>query len=46
VLAFVVAGGAMLARGADGAYWVVPGVVVCYLGALVTAWVLLIEINR
>jgi modulator of FtsH protease len=46
VLAFVVAGGSMLLRGADGVYWVVPAVVGCYLGAIITAWVLLIEINR
>lgn len=46
VLAFMVAGAAMLLRGPDGAYWVVPAVAGCYLGAVATAWILLIEINR
>ncbi len=45
-LAFVVASAAMLLRGANGVYWVVPGTIGCYLVAISDAWILLIEINR
>jgi hypothetical protein len=45
-LAFVISGAALLWRGTDGAYWSVLAIVGCYPGAVVTAWILLIEINR
>jgi len=44
--AFVAAGVVMLLRGAGGVYVVVPGIIVCYVVALIDAWILLIEINR
>ncbi len=42
----VLAGLAVILRGYGGIYWLVPGVVLCYVVALVAAWVLLIEIKR
>ena len=45
-LAFVLAGVALLLRGASGGYWIVPGIICCYLDAISQAWILLIEINR
>lgn len=46
MVAFVADGVAMLLRGAGGVYVVVPGIIVCYVAALIDAWILLIEINR
>ena len=40
------AGVSLLAGAGGGLYWVVPVVLVAFLGGLVTAWVLLIEIRR
>jgi modulator of FtsH protease len=45
-LPFALAGLAVLIRGADGLYWLVPGILCCYLFAIQEAWILLIEINR
>lgn len=42
----VLAGPAVMQRGGDGLYWVAPGVIFCYIAAIIEAWVLLIEINR
>ena len=45
-LPFVI-GGAMIAAGnGNGAYWLVPGTLLCFLAGLFGAWVLLIEIQR
>ena len=46
VLAFVVAGAVVVAAGADGMYWTVPGVLITYLVSIAEAWVLLVEIQR
>jgi hypothetical protein len=46
VLPFIIAGVIMLAQGAVGIYWLVPGVIFCFIVAFFNAWVLLIEINR
>jgi hypothetical protein len=40
------AGVSLLAGAGGGLYWVVPVVLVAFLGGLATAWVLLIEIRR
>jgi modulator of FtsH protease len=46
VIPLVIAGIVTLARGESGLYWVVAGVILCFLDAMTNAWVLLIEINR
>lgn len=46
MILFVIAGIAVLARGEGGLYWVVPGVILCFLDAMANAWVLLVEIHR
>jgi modulator of FtsH protease len=46
VIPLVIAGIAVLAWGADGLYWLVPGVILCFLDAMLNAWVLLVEIHR
>jgi modulator of FtsH protease len=45
-LPFIIAGAVTVARGSGGLYWLVPGVIFCFLVAFFDAWVLLIEINR
>jgi len=42
----VVAGVTLLAQGGGGLYWWPAAIVVAYLGALIDAWVLLVEILR
>jgi modulator of FtsH protease len=42
----VAAGATLLAGAGGGLYWIVPVVLVAFLGGLVTAWVLLVEIRR
>jgi hypothetical protein len=46
VLPFLVAGASLLLRAGGGLYWLVPGVVLCLVVAVLNAWVLLIEILR
>jgi hypothetical protein len=46
VLPFLVAGVSLLLRAGGGLYWVVPGVVLCLVVAVLNAWVLLIKILR
>ena len=46
VLPFPVAGFILLLRGTEGEYWLVPGILISFLKAVIDAWVLLIEINR
>ena len=46
VLPFLVAGVSLLLLAGGGLYWLVPGVVLCLVVAVLTAWVLLIEIVR
>jgi len=45
-LPFVAAGIAVLLRGPGALYWVVPGVVCSFGVTFLTAWVLLVEIDR
>jgi modulator of FtsH protease len=45
-LPFVIAGIMVLTQGGTGLYWIVPAVLFSFFGALLDAWVLLVEINR
>jgi modulator of FtsH protease len=45
-LPIIIAGAVTLAQGTPSFYWLVPGVLVCFLVAFFDAWVLLIKINR
>ena len=45
-LPFVVAGISLLSWGAEGLYWLVAGVVLSFVVAVLDAWVLLVEIHR
>ncbi|NIJ12456.1 modulator of FtsH protease [Saccharomonospora amisosensis] len=42
----IVAGAGLLTTSLSGLYWLVAGVVVAFVGALLNAWVLLVEILR
>jgi hypothetical protein len=46
VLPLLVAGVSLLLRAGGGLYWLVPGVLLCLVVAVLDAWVLLIEILR
>jgi modulator of FtsH protease len=46
MIPFAIAGFAVLVWGDGGLYWIVPGVILCFLDAMINAWVLLIEIHR
>lgn len=45
-LSYIVAGVVILVNGFTGLYWLVPGVILCFIKALLDSWVLLVEINR
>jgi hypothetical protein len=45
-LPFLAAAVSLLLRAGGGLYWLVPGVVFCFVIAVLDAWVLLIEILR
>ena len=45
-LPIIIAGAVTLAQGTPNFYWLVPGVLFCFIVAFFDAWVLLIEINR
>lgn len=45
-LPFVVGGASLLAESGGGLYWILAGVVLATVGAVVNAWVLLVEILR
>jgi hypothetical protein len=45
-LPIIIAGAVTLAQGTANFYWLVPGVLFCFVVAFFDAWVLLIEINR
>jgi len=45
-LPMVIAGASVVAAGGGGLYWLVPGIVLGFTGAIVNAWILLVEINR
>jgi hypothetical protein len=46
VLPFPVAGVSLLLGAGGGLYWLVPGVVLCLVVAVLDAWVVLVEILR
>ena len=46
VLPLLVGGVSLMLRVGGGLYWLVPGVLLCLLVAVVDAWVLLVEILR
>lgn len=46
LLAFSIGGASILAAAGGGLYWVFAGVVIALVGAVLNAWVLLIEILR
>ena len=46
VLPYLFAGTLILAKGENGIYWIIPGVLLSFIKAIVDAWVLLVEINR
>jgi hypothetical protein len=46
VLPLLAAGVSLLLHAGGGLYWLVPGVVLCLVVAVLDAWVLLIEILR
>jgi hypothetical protein len=46
VLPLPAAGGSLLVGAGGGLYWLVPGIVLCLVVAVLDAWVLLIEILR
>jgi hypothetical protein len=46
VLPYLTSGIATLMYGEKGIYWIVPGIILSFIKAVIDAWVLLIEINR
>jgi hypothetical protein len=46
LLPFIVAGLLMLSGSEGGLYWTVPGVALSFVNVFLSAWVLLVEINR
>jgi hypothetical protein len=46
VLPLLAGGVSLLLRAGGGLYWLVPGIVLCLVVAVLDAWVLLIEILR
>jgi hypothetical protein len=46
ILPYILAGIMVLCNGASGIYWVIPGIMISFIKAIVDAWVLLVEIHR
>jgi hypothetical protein len=46
VIPYLFAGALILMNGENGIYWIVPGIILSFIKAIVDAWVLLVEINR
>jgi hypothetical protein len=46
VLPYLCAGTTISLYGEKGVYWLVPGIMLSFIKAIVDAWVLLVEINR
>ncbi len=46
ILPMVAAGISVLARGGGGLYWLVPEIILGFLGSITNAWILLVEIHR
>jgi hypothetical protein len=45
-LPLMIGGVSLLVRAGGGLYWLVPGILLCLLVAVLDAWVLLVEILR
>lgn len=45
-LPYILAGIMVLINGAPGIYWLIPGVTISFIKAIIDAWVLLVEIHR
>ncbi len=46
VAPYIAAGIIICIVGRDGIYWIIPGIILCFIKALLDAWVLLVEIYR
>jgi hypothetical protein len=46
VLPYLFGGIVTLIYGESGLYWIVPGIILSFIKAVIDAWVLLVEINR
>jgi hypothetical protein len=46
LLPYIVSAIAILIVKQNGIYWLVPGIIISFIKAVVDAWVLLVEINR
>jgi hypothetical protein len=46
VLPYLIGGISILVYGEKGIYWIVPGIILSFIKAMIDAWVLLVEINR
>jgi len=46
VVPFMLSGLMMLSNGYSAVYWLVPGIIISFIKAVVDAWVLLVEIHR
>ncbi|HEY4877434.1 MAG TPA: hypothetical protein VIH86_17780 [Puia sp.] len=46
VIPYLFAGALILLNGENGIYWIVPGIILSFIKAIIDAWVLLVEINR
>jgi hypothetical protein len=46
VVPYLIGGGLILVQGENGIYWIVPGIILSFIKAIIDAWVLLVEITR
>ncbi len=46
LIPYIIPGIRIITVGAPGIYWIVPGIFLCFIKAVMDAWVLLVEINR
>jgi hypothetical protein len=46
ILPYILSGILVLCQGPSGIYWIIPGITISFIKAIVDAWVLLVEIHR
>jgi hypothetical protein len=46
ILPYILSGIMIMCQGYSGIYWLVPGIILSFIKAIVDAWVLLVEIHR
>lgn len=46
VLPYIIGGIMVVYQGYDGIYWVIPGIFISFIKAVIDAWVILVEIHR